>query len=125
MGEVAEGHQLLICRFPCAWPVKTTASSLGPRLRDEALGPLVFVEGVAVDEEAIRLVTKAEQRSRADDAVLGLLLGGVDAKNLQVIPVFLIPLQLAFLTSMASRSAIGERRMPNVPEQEDVHSPTV
>jgi len=96
-----------------------------PRLRDEALGPLVLVEGVAVDEEAIRLVTKAGQRSGADDAVLGLLLGGVDAENLQVIPVFLIPLQLAVLTAMASRSAVEEGRMPNVPEQEDVHAPTV
>lgn len=99
-------------------------SSHAPRHCNETFGPPVLIEGVEVDEEAVRLVTKPRQLPGTDDAVLSLLLSGEDAKNLQVVPFPLVPLQFAVLATMLSRPSVQKRRMPNVPEQKDVHGLT-
>ena len=88
----------------------------GQRHGDETLGPLVLVEGVMVDTKAVRLVAEPGQFSGPEDALLGLLFGGVGAKDLQIVPVLLVPDQFPVLATMSSRSAVKERRMPNVSE---------
>ena len=40
-------------------------------------------------------------------------------------PVFLSPAQLAVLVTMSRRPAVEERRMTNMPEQEDLHALTL
>lgn len=95
------------------------------RHSDEALRPLVVVEGVSVDEKAVWLVAEPGQISGTKEAILGLLFGGVDAKDLQVVPILLVPGEFTVLATMFSRPAVEERRMPNVPEQVNVHQLTV
>ena len=95
------------------------------RHRDEALGPPVLVQRVLIYKKAVRLVAEPGQLSSPHEAVSGLLLGGVGAKDLQIVPIFLVPDQFSVLTTMFSRSAVEERRMPNVPEQVNVHRLTV
>ena len=56
-----------------------------------------------------------------DEALLGLPLGEVGAKNFQVIAVFLGPLQVASLVAMPRRPVVDERGMVHMPEQEDIH----
>jgi hypothetical protein len=111
---------------PAAGVSRRYLALFDPRNGDEALGPPVLVEGVPVDHEAIRFITKPGQWSCvADDAFLSLPLRGVGAEDLHVVTVLLVPLQGAVLTAMTSRSSVGKPGVPHMPKQVDIHPLTV
>lgn len=102
-------------------------STVAARLVDpwnggEAIGPPVFVERVVINQEAVRLVTKAGQRSCTDNPLLSLVLCGVGPEDLQVVTVLFVPFQRALFVAVASRSSVTKGGVPHVPQQVDVHA---
>ncbi len=88
----------------------------------EAGCPLILVERVVVDDEALRLVGEARQESRLADPPLGLGMGGVDAEQLDVVTVPLADEHALAIKGQGARPTPASFRCPMCHSREAITS---
>jgi hypothetical protein len=86
----------------------------------KAVGPLVFVQRVRVDDEAVRLVLKTSEFTGSVDAVFGGFGRAVNPDNLEVV-VLLIEVQLTLSIPMLDGGTVEVASMTNVLKKVHVH----
>jgi hypothetical protein len=91
----------------------------------ETRSPLVLVEYVRTDDEALRLVGETWQEPRSTHTFLRFGQGGVDAEQLDIVTVLLVAVHALTLNMQGCATITGFVLVPDVIQQIDRHRRTL